>query len=525
MSGLSEAQRSAVEAVDEISAELSEFHMQIWSLAEPAWREYRSARLYVDRLREEGFEVEEGSGGMPTAFAARWGDSGPAIGMYAEYDASPGYSQEPVPYRSPRAGFHPLAPGFTDAHCALGVGALAGAIATKRALERSGIPGQVRFFGEPAEKVSGSKVVHATKGYYDDLDAAISYHPFFHTCVRWDYQNAMYSAVIFTFETLPDDEWVQAPPSITSYGPQSAAKPPGALDALGLMLTATKYVKESLFPHMGLWRLNESMPNTSQATADNLPIRFTQIQYSWSSPLAELQDSILDALKRNARHAAGIAHCKVSMRWVSRTRPALVNHAMAATVNKYLHELGPATFSEEVYEHARALEAELGFEPSADPFLRSVHVITEPQEWDAIQRSKLPPWQECTGSDDYTEYSWHAPVARVFTAKPTLHAVGDIFHWANNTMNGIPAAIDPTWIYGGKTLALSALEYFENPELRKEAREEFLRRRDNADERFHSPLLPADFKPPIDLPWPEYVETARGLSWQLPTTQNFGEEL
>ncbi len=47
---------------------LSDFHQEIWHYAEPAFREYKSARAYVEILRKEGFDVEEGSGEMPTAF-------------------------------------------------------------------------------------------------------------------------------------------------------------------------------------------------------------------------------------------------------------------------------------------------------------------------------------------------------------------------------------------------------------------------------------------------------------------------
>ena len=58
--GWVEAQREA----------LSEWHRTIWEFAEPAWREYRSAAWFVERLQRAGFRVESGSGGMPTAFAA-----------------------------------------------------------------------------------------------------------------------------------------------------------------------------------------------------------------------------------------------------------------------------------------------------------------------------------------------------------------------------------------------------------------------------------------------------------------------
>ena len=67
---MSKARQAALDWVDEQSGDLSDWCSTIWHYGETAWREYRSARWYVDRLRAEGFEVEEGSGGMPTAFAA-----------------------------------------------------------------------------------------------------------------------------------------------------------------------------------------------------------------------------------------------------------------------------------------------------------------------------------------------------------------------------------------------------------------------------------------------------------------------
>src|SRR5215212_7659181 len=135
--------RSAFDWVEENRRRLSDMHLEIWRYAELAWREYRSAKDYCDVLRAEGFEVEEGSGGMPTAFVASYGEGGPVLGTYAEYDAVPGNSQQPVPYRAPREGLHPYAAGHTDPHSMLGVGALAGFLGTKAAMEKFGVDGQL----------------------------------------------------------------------------------------------------------------------------------------------------------------------------------------------------------------------------------------------------------------------------------------------------------------------------------------------------------------------------------------------
>src|SRR4051812_4285816 len=113
----------ALDWIDNNRERLSAFNARIWCYAEPAWREYRSACAYVALLRAEGFAVEEGSGGMPTAFIASWGAGAPMLATFAEYDAVPGNSQQAVPYRAPREGLHPYAAGHTDPHSVLGTAA------------------------------------------------------------------------------------------------------------------------------------------------------------------------------------------------------------------------------------------------------------------------------------------------------------------------------------------------------------------------------------------------------------------
>lgn len=100
--------------IDAAAPEWSAWCAEIWSYAETAWREYRSSRFYIDLLRSHGFDVEEGSGGMPTAFVARWSNgAGPVLAGYAEYDAIPGNCQAAVPERRPREGLSRFAAGHT----------------------------------------------------------------------------------------------------------------------------------------------------------------------------------------------------------------------------------------------------------------------------------------------------------------------------------------------------------------------------------------------------------------------------
>ena len=122
--------------IDQNRQSLSDWHQVIWHLAEPAWREYKSSAWYVTKLRDEGFEVEEGSGGMPTAFMATWyNGEGPNIGAYAEYDAVPGNCQAAAIRKKPRRGLSRFAPGHTDPHSALGMGSLGGILAAKQIMQ------------------------------------------------------------------------------------------------------------------------------------------------------------------------------------------------------------------------------------------------------------------------------------------------------------------------------------------------------------------------------------------------------
>ncbi len=230
---LSAIQQSALDWIEANRTRFSEFNRRIWDYAEPAWREYRSARAYCELLRGEGFVVEEGSGGMPTAFAATWGSGSPVLGSYAEYDAVPGQSQQVVPHRAPREGLHPWAAGHTDPHSSLGTTALAGILATKAAMQRHGLRGSLKFFGEPAEKVCGSKPVHAAKGYYDGCDAFIAYHPHTANTVQGETQCGAYWSVVVTFETLaPEQLDRQVAAADPHVGARSGALPGGNRRAL-----------------------------------------------------------------------------------------------------------------------------------------------------------------------------------------------------------------------------------------------------------------------------------------------------
>ncbi len=519
--GVSE-KRDAIDWIEANRARLSAFDLEIWRYAEPAWREYRSARAYIALLRAEGFTVEEGSGGMPTAFCATWGAGGPVLASYAEYDAVPGNSQQVTPHRAPREGLHPWAAGHTDPHSMLGVAALAGILGAKAAMERHGLRGTLKFFGEPAEKVCGSKPVHAAKGYYDGIDAFIAYHPWPQNSVAWETHFGAYWSAVYTFECLEPETWIDRTLMPPGSGSHAIARAPGALDALCLMYTMTKFTKEAMFPHTGTWTLNEFVLAAGDATADNLAPKFSQIQYAWRASDLKVQEQIARVLANNARQAAATTACRASIQWVTKTRVGLPNLALAELTYRNLEAIGAPEWGEEALAFGRDLQAGLGWERTDFPFLPHGRTLTSPQDFEAQQRAILPPWQQHVSADDYVEYCWHAPTVRLFTARPALAPADPRFAappWTYNAIGGLAAAVDPGLFVAAKTIAATLVELLTDPDALARCRAEFEERTGGGvgGDKWVGPLLPADFAPPHDLPWPGYVTTPRGEEWYLPT--------
>lgn len=520
---LSPAQQEALAHVGGRAADLSAWCATIFDHGETAWREYRSAAWYVERLRAEGFTVEEGSAGMPTAFCAEWSNGpGPTVGLYAEYDAVPGNCQAPLPRHAPRAGLGFQAGGHTDPHSGLGIAALGGLLATKAAMIRQGIKGGLRFTGEPAEKVRGSKPIHAAKGYYDGLDAILSFHPFYMlplcNTVRLDTHCGAAYAMIYRFLCDQPERWgaSDGAPIPQSH---SAVRAPGANDALMMMYQTSKALREAMLPHQGGWSVSEAILTAGQATADNLPAGLAEIQYMIRTPTIAMAEQVTAVLDRNAAAAATLSGCRWERHWVCKSRPGLANHAMTGVVWEALQAVGPPQWDEAARAVARDIQTGLGLTPMDDPFIAEMSRLIPPDQAEAALRRDLPPSQTHSTSDDYTDMCWHAPTARFYIARPALKAPPGFSYpsWVMNALGGIPATIDPMVHCAARVLALSALRILEDPAARQAAMDEFRDRTGGGigGSRWTAPLC--DYEPPIHFRWPEYVTTPRGRDWWIPS--------
>ncbi len=141
----------------------------LWGYGELAFKEYQSSKRLIEVLESEGFKIESGLAGIPTAFRASYGKGRPVIGILGEFDALEGLSQE-----GGVAVRRPLTEGGSGHGCGhncLGSGALAGAIGAKKYLENHPkIPGTVIYFGCPGEEGKSGKAFMAREEFEKRLN-------------------------------------------------------------------------------------------------------------------------------------------------------------------------------------------------------------------------------------------------------------------------------------------------------------------------------------------------------------------
>ena len=143
-------------SVDEAAPLLLELSHALSADPELAYEEHRAAARCSALLREHGFAVEDGAHGLPTAFAARVGSSGPHVVVCAEYDALPGV-------------------GHACGHNVIAAAAVGAGIALAPLVESAGL--RVTVLGTPAEEAGGGKVDLIRAGAFDGVDAALMVHP------------------------------------------------------------------------------------------------------------------------------------------------------------------------------------------------------------------------------------------------------------------------------------------------------------------------------------------------------------
>ncbi len=150
---LSSTAIGAIEANRENLVSLSE---SLHADPELAFEEHHAAALLTNMLREEGFEVTDGVGDLPTAFDATFGSGALTIAVMAEYDALPEV-------------------GHACGHNLIAAAGVGTALGLKAVADECDVT--LRVFGTPAEEGGGGKVLMLERGVFDGVNLAMMMHP------------------------------------------------------------------------------------------------------------------------------------------------------------------------------------------------------------------------------------------------------------------------------------------------------------------------------------------------------------
>ena len=430
----------------------------VWEYAEIGFKEFQSAKALTDVLKAEGFAVEEGVAGIPTAFVASWGEGKPIIGLLGEYDALPALKHaagDPV-----ESSEIVSENGHGCGHNLLGAGALGAAVAVKDYMQAHGLKGTIRYYGCPGEEFGSGKMFMARAGLFDDLDAAFTWHGGAYNAITADHSLANLCAY-FKFKGR------------TSHAAGSPHLGRSALDACELMNVGCNYLREHILPderiHYAYTDVGGSAPNVVQDHA-------CVFYYVRSPRLYQVLD-LYERVKDVARGAALMTGTQLEIV----LNDGLCDYVPNDTLSKLLYEsfceAGGPKFSEE--EKALAAEFAKTFDPAAvadKARTLAAHFGPEVAEKykDQILVEDIVPYHASdmisSGSTDVGDVSYCAPTAQMNVSTWALCTTGHT--WQVTAQSGSDIGRTGT-VKAAEVLALASIKAMQNPELLEKAKEEW----------------------------------------------------
>ncbi|MEX2281761.1 MAG: peptidase dimerization domain-containing protein, partial [Gemmatimonadota bacterium] len=348
---------------------------------ELGFQEIETSRYLTGVLERNGFTVQRGVAGIPTAWLATWGSGKPVIALGSDIDGIPQASQKPgVSYHDPLV---PGAPGHGEGHNSGLPVNITAAIAMKKIMERDRIPGTIKIWPGVAEELVGTKAYFVRDGMFRDADAVIFSHVGSNLEVSYGSTsgNGLVS-VEFNFEGSS---------AHSAGGPWRGRS---ALDAVELMNIAWNYRRE----HLRLQQRSHyvvtnggDQPNVVPPTA-SVWYYLRETDYPGIMNLWAVADSI-------AKGAAMMTGTKLaSQRVLGSAWPGHFNKPIAEAMQANIEMIGLPKWDDNDQKLAKAVQCELNV----------------PQRGLDTTVSKLgPPIAEADkrggGSDDIGDISWNVP--------------------------------------------------------------------------------------------------------------------
>ena len=400
------------------------------------------------------------------------GDEGPVIAILGEFDALPYLSQTPG-----IAEHLPLEEGGNGHGCGhnlLGAAALLAATALKDWLAENGIKGRVRYYGCPAEEGGAAKTYMVREGLFDDVDAAISWHPATFTGVN-QARSLANTRIDFTFHGK----------AAHAAGAPELGR--SALDAVELMNIGVNYLREhmpdSARVHYAYLDAGGVAPNVVQAKA-------TVRQLVRASSLPDLND-LITRVRKIADGAALMTGTEVTSQVFSGVSNLLGNRALEEAMQGELEKLGPVPFDDADVAFAREIQGTL---TAADIDTTFKRIGARPKKGLALCDFVAPLDRQSEGgegSTDVGDVSWAVPTVQ---ARVATCAIGTPFHTWQTVAQGKAPAAHKGMVYAAKAMAATACRMVEDQSLINAASDIH---QDNLD---HTPYvcpIPENVRPPV----------------------------
>ena len=448
---------------------------KVWDFAELGLIEFKSSALLADELEKNGFRVERGIAGMPTAFVATWGEGKPVIGIMGEYDALPGLSQKRVPWKET---LEKGKPGHGCGHNVHGTSGMAAAIAVKKVMEKQNRRGTIRFFGCPAEENFSGKVFMVREGYFNDVDAVISHHP--STMNEASLMSCLaVNSVKFHFYGK------------ASHAGGSPEQGRSALDAVELMNTGVNYLREHVIQDARIHYVIEK-----GGDQPNIVPPYARSWYYVRAPERDQMEFIYNWILDIAKGATTMTRTEVKTEFLEGSYNVIPNKTISELIIKNMREIGLPKYSAEDLKFAEQIAKTITSEMKIAQLKKSKRPGWE-RLVDRLTDDEVPdPWGEgevSHGSTDVADVSWQAPTVEFGTATWIL---GTPAHsWQAVAQNGVGIGHE-SLIFAAKVMAATAIDLLTNEDALNKAREEHKQRVSN--KKYRSPISP-DHKPPLDI--------------------------
>ena len=439
---------------------------KIFSFGELGFQEFETSKYLTEILENNGFEVEKGISGIPTAWMAEWGKGKPVIALGSDIDGIPKSSQKPgVAYHDPLIDG---APGHGEGHNSGQAVIVAAAIVVKNIMEKENIKGTIRIWPGVAEELVATKAYFVRDGYFKDVDACI----FTHVSSNLSTTHGQASgngllSLEYTFQGK------------TAHSAGSPWRGKSALDAVELMNIGWNYRREHLRPP---YRVHYVV--TDGGDQPNVVPRNASVWYYLRELDYEHIMELFDYSSDIAEGAAKMSGTKlISTRILGSAWPRHFNEPIAQAMYSNIKEVGLPVWDKNDQALAKAVQKEAG-----NKELKGL-----PTELDSLRGPVSSRNNWGGGSDDIGDISWTVPTVTLRFPSNIPGLPGH--NWLNGIAMATPIAHKGA-VSGAKVTAMTLVDLFTDKSLIKEAKKYF---KNQTKETKYQPMIRQTDKPAIEL--------------------------